>query len=189
MGQCGNQEDGSPGCLVAGNAALLLGRTLIGGRVWDVMRVVDAVETYFSDRITMEGSLLMGLSGGGTATYYTACLEPRFSCYMPAGAVCTYKDSIVAMQHCTCNYIPGIAKWFDMGDLAAMIAPRKLVIVHGKDDPIFPIEGTEECFRIIQELYHTAGAADHCELVVGDGPHRFFEAEAWPAVLNMLEHN
>ena len=185
FGQCGGTENG-PQCIRPVLTALLLGRTMIGERVWDVMKAVDAVEANFADIVTMDGSVLVGLSGGGTATYYTACLEHRFSAYMPAGAVCTYLDSIVNIHHCSCNYVPGIAKYFDMGDMAVMIAPKKLVVVTGDEDPIFPIAGVEKSYAIIRKLYAGIGAEENCTLVVGHGGHRFYAAEAWPAMKAML---
>lgn len=185
FGLCGGTERG-PACERPAMTAMLLGRTLIGERVWDVMRVVDAMEAHFGDLITMKGSVLMGNSGGGTATYYTACLEHRFDGFMPSCAVCTYHDSIVVTHHCTCNYVPGIARYFDMGDLAVMIAPKKLVVVCGKEDGIFPIHGVRETFGIIEGLYHASDATGNCALVVGEGGHRFYADAAWPVMKGLL---
>ena len=187
FGVCGGTQHG-PACERPAMTALLLGRTLIGERVWDVMRVLDAMETHFGDLITMEGSVLMGNSGGGTATYYTACLEHRFDGFMPSCALCTYRDSIVNIHHCTCNYVPRIARYFDMGDLAVMIAPKKLVVVCGKDDNIFPLHGVRETFGIIGTLYEASDAPDGCALVVGEGGHRFYADDAWPVMKELLRN-
>ena len=127
FGQCGGTEKG-PACDRPVMTALMLGRTVIGERIWDISRAVDAVLDRFGDLVTMEKSVLVGNSGGGTTTYYAACLENRFAGYMPSCAVCTYHDSIISLHHCSCNYVPRIQKYFDMGDLAAMIAPKKLVV-------------------------------------------------------------
>ena len=164
----------------------MLGRTLIGERVWDVMRVLDAMEAHFSDLVTLKGSVLMGNSGGGTATYYTACLEHRFDGFMPSCALCTYRDSIIDIHHCTCNYIPRIARYFDMGDLAVLIAPKKLVVVSGEEDPIFPLSGVREVYAEIQRLYRGMGAPEGCALVVGQGDHRFYADKAWPVMKSLL---
>ncbi len=185
FGQCGGTDNG-PACLRPSSQALLLGRCTVGERVWDVSRVLDAVEKHFSDILTLDGSVCVGNSGGGTATYYTACLEPRFSAYMPSCAVCTFYDSIISIHHCICNYVPGIFRYFDMGDMAIMIAPRKLVVVCGKDDPIFPLHGVQETYKIIENCYRYAGAPENCKLVVGDGPHRFFADDAWPVMKKLL---
>ena len=188
FGLCGGTEYG-PACDRPAMTALLLGRTLIGERVWDVMRVLDAVEAHFSHVATLEGSVLTGNSGGGTATYYTACLEHRFAGFMPSCAVCTYHDSIVVTHHCTCNYIPRAARYFDMGDLAILIAPRKLVVVCGRYDDIFPLHGVISTFDTIKRLYTTSGAEDACALVIGEEGHRFYADAAWPVMHSLLERN
>jgi hypothetical protein len=149
-------------------------------------RVLDAVLETWGAYVTMENSVLMGNSGGGTATWYTACLEHRFAVYMPSCAVCTFRDSIIAMQHCSCNYVPNLAKWMDMGDMAVMIAPKKLVIVCGKDDPIFPLHGVKETWETVKNLYAAAGTPDNCRLVIGEGSHRFYADDAWPVVKELL---
>ena len=58
FGQCGGTEQG-PACIRPAMEALLMGRTLIGERVWDVMRVVDAIEAHFGDLITMEDNMVL----------------------------------------------------------------------------------------------------------------------------------
>ncbi|MBQ8187204.1 MAG: hypothetical protein IJX93_10395 [Clostridia bacterium] len=185
FGLCGGTEKG-PACERPVMTALLLGRTVIGERIWDISRAVDAVLLHFADLVTMEGSVLTGNSGGGTTTYYAACLEHRFDGYMPSCAVCTYHDSIVSLHHCSCNYVPGIAKYFDMGDLAAMIAPKKLVVVCGKDDNIFPLGGVKETYGIIESMYESAGASGNTALVIGDGGHRFYADSGWAAMKTLL---
>ena len=73
-----------------------------------------------------------------------------------------------------------------MGDLAVMIAPKKLVVVCGKDDDIFPLHGVKETFGIIEDLYKASGEPDGCALVVGEGGHRFYADDAWPLMKEML---
>lgn len=172
-------------CLHPTLTAFLLGRTMIGERVWDISRAVDILENF--PEIDMERIGIVGQSGGGTATYYAACLDPRFKVIMPSGCVCTFRDSITAMAHCACNYIPGIAKYMDMGDLAALIAPRKLIVVAGNDDPIFPISGVKEAFSTIEKIYAKVGAEENCRLVVGEGAHRFYADNSWPAFRELAD--
>ena len=186
FGLCGGTEHG-PACERPAMTALLMGRTLVGERVWDIMRILDAIETHFADTVTLKGSVLMGNSGGGTATFYTACLEHRFDGFMPSCAISTYHDSIIALHHCTCNYIPRIAQYFDMGDLAILIAPKKLVVVCGAHDEIFPLHGVHKMFDIMKDLYRASGAEDACALVVGAEGHRFYADDAWPVMHRLLK--
>ena len=86
------------------------------------------------------------------------------------------------MRHCCCNYIPHIGEYFDTGDLAGLIAPRKLVVVNGAEDTIFPKKGVDETMETIRSLYRSAGAPDNVCLVTGSGGHRFYADLAWPEI-------
>ena len=158
-------------CLYTAMTALLSGRTLIGERVWDVSKAIDSLSAF--DGLDLDDISCVGNSGGGTATYYSACFDTRIKVAIPSCAVCTYRDSIGDMWHCTCNYVPKAAKYFDMGELAALIAPRKLMVVNGKIDPIFPIEGTREVYSVIEKIYKKAGAEGNCELLEHEREHYF----------------
>lgn len=179
MGECGSKPDGHPNCNHPALQAILLGRTLIGERCHDVSCVIDAVEAHFP-MIDMDRISMMGNSGGGTTTIYATALDTRIKAAMPSCALCGYYASIGAMQHCDCNYIPGIMNHFDMGDLAAMIAPRPLTVVNGVTDASFPIESAKEQVAIARRVYEALGAGDKIAHVIGHEGHRFYKAPAWP---------
>ncbi|MBQ3133628.1 MAG: acetylxylan esterase [Clostridia bacterium] len=188
MGEAGHNDAGLPGCCTTGHAlpTLLLGRTPIGERVWDVMRLIDVLLTHFAEYIDADNILCIGNSGGGTAAFYAACLDDRISLAVPSCGVCTYEDSIIAIHHCSCNYVPDIRRYFNMGDLGCLIAPRDLVVVCGIKDDIFPVAGVEETFHTICQGYRAVGRADRCRLVKGDGGHRFYPDDAWPVILELM---
>ena len=150
------------------------------------MRLIDVIETELTAYADPKNIICLGNSGGGTATFYAACMEPRIRIAVPSCAVCTYEDSIMAMHHCACNYIPSIRKYFEMGDLGCLIAPRGLVVVSGKEDKIFPIHGAKASFDVIRSAYEKAGKADLCHMVVGNGGHQFYPVEAWPVIQQLL---
>jgi cephalosporin-C deacetylase-like acetyl esterase len=165
-------------CHHASMNSLLLGRTMIGERVWDVMRAIDALGHFSGLDLSRIGC--MGNSGGGTITYFSACMDERISAAMPSCYVCTFRDSIGKIDHCACNYVPRVLEFFEMGDLACLIAPRPLVVVAGAQDRIFPIAAVRETFARIQEIYRAAGAPERCRLVVGSEGHQFYPEQAWP---------
>lgn len=181
FGECGGNESG-PNCFESAMTTLLLGRTTVAERVWDTMRLIDLLVTEFADRIDTDCICLMGNSGGGTATAYTAALEDRLALAMPSCAVSTYKDSIGAMRHCACNYVPHIAEYFDMGDLICMSAPTSYIQVNGKEDTIFPIEGAKAMFAQGKKGFDALGAGDRTAHIIGDGGHRFYADDSWPTV-------
>ena len=168
-------------CTEAAKIAILCGRTVIGERVWDAMRILDAVLENF-DFIDENNIVCTGNSGGGTASYYLACIDERITVAAPSCSVCSYEASIAAMPHCMCNHIPYIRKYFEMGDLAGLIAPRKLVIAAGRKDEIFPEKGTLECFETVKRLYATAGVPDLCALLFGEGGHYNYADLLWEKI-------
>ncbi len=178
----GSTQNGNPDCRQASMRAVMLGRTLVGERVWDIMRLIDALQETFTDLIDKDKIMCLGNSGGGTATIYAAAMDERIKIAAPSCAVCRYADSIGAMLHCECNYVPNIAKDFDMGDLCAMTAPRTLVVINGISDGIFPINGAKACVAVGMEAYKSVGAEKNLIHVIGEGGHRFYADPAWPHI-------
>ena len=181
--RCFGERGGNPrpDCHGAALTALLTGRTLIGGRVWDIMRAIDVIEKLYSDRCDCDRIWCMGNSGGGTATIYAFALEDRIKAAIPSCAFCSFEASIGSLPHCECNYVPGIAKYFDMAELVGMAAPKPVVIVSGMTDGIFPIEGAESEFRRLERLYAASGAKGKAVHVKGSEGHRFYASQAWEA--------
>lgn len=186
FGECGGDKDG-PCCEKSNYPNFFLGRTTIGERVWDIMRLIDVLEDNFSDVVNLDNICCMGNSGGGTATAYVAALEDRIKLAMPSCGLCTYKDSIGAMQHCTCNYVPHIAEYFDMDDIIKMAYPKYYIQVNGAEDNIFPLFGAKEVFEKAQKVYADNGFGDRIVHVVGDGGHRFFADDSWPYVHKFIK--
>lgn len=188
MGASGQNENGKPACISQNEAmaSLLIGRTAIGERVWDIQRLIDVIENHLTEYADINKIICMGNSGGGTATFYASCMDERIYLSMPSCALCTYDDSIIAMYHCPCNFVPGIRNYFDMGDLGGLIAPRRFVNVNGKDDGIFPIDGAKKTFELIKSVYEKTGKEYLCRWVIGNGGHQFYPDDAWPVVHELL---
>ena len=185
FGECGGSAEG-PRCFESTMTAFLMGKTTIGERVWDVSRLIDVIENDFADKVDTKNICCMGNSGGGTATIYVAALEDRIKLAMPSCAMCTYKDSIGAMSHCSCNYVPNIALHFEMSDLLAMACPKYYIQVSGKDDRIFPIDAATDVFNKGKKAYAVNNFEDRCTLVIGHEGHRFYADDAWPIVHKYL---
>ena len=169
------------GCQDAAMHALMLGRTLLGERVYDVDRGIDYLAT--RDDVDMKRIGVMGNSGGGTISVFSSALLPRISFAMPSCYFCTFRDSIMSIGHCVDNYLPGLLKYAEMPDIMGLFAPKPVVIVAGQHDEIFPIRATRKAFRDLKKIYTAAGARNRCHLVVGNEGHRFYADAAWP-VLN-----
>jgi dienelactone hydrolase len=174
----------SNGCHDAAMQGLLLGRTLIGQRVFDVDRGID----YLAQRGDADMARLgvMGNSGGGTVTLFAAALLPRVQIAMPSCYFCSFRASIMSMHHCMCNYVPRLFQYAEMGDVLGLFAPRPVIVVAGRQDTIFPLPGVRKQFAHLRRIYTAAGAADRCRLVIGPEGHRFYADLAWPRAQKAL---
>lgn len=181
----GTVSENTNRCHQVSMQALMIGRTLLGERAHDVSCLIDALSDFAECDLDKIG--LMGNSGGGTATFYTACVEPRIKIIMPSCSFCSLHASIFSLHHCTCNYIPDLYRYFEMGDLALLIAPRPLIVVCGKDDQIFPLDGVKSAYEQARAIYESLGAADNCCLIIGNEGHRFYADPSWPVYAAMLE--
>ena len=157
---------------------LLVGRTPIGDRVWDVMKILDwALEEF---PIDMDAVIVTGNSGGGTTTLFSGAMDERIKYSLPGSYFCTFVASIGNITHCDCNYIPGILDLGEMGDVAGLTAPRVFRAINGVEDRIFPIAGTRTAYEDVKEIYTAAGVPDNCSLYEGPEGHRYYKAGIWP---------
>lgn len=183
----GEQKTGVPGgamCHQVAMQSLMVGRTLLGERIHDIRTLVENLGQF--DELDTERVGIMGTSGGGTASYYAAALIPEIKAVLAACSFNRYDASIMSLFHCSCNYIPGIAKYMEMEDLATLIAPRQLLVVNGRVDEIFPIQAAQSAFETVKKIYQAAGAPQNCHMVIGEYGHYFCENDAWPVFEKML---
>ena len=172
-------------CEYTAHYALMLGRTILGERMVDVSRAIDALETF--PQCDMDKILITGNSGGGTMSFYAATYDERIKLSVPSCAFCTYEDSIMNWYHCSCNFIPSSYLWFEMQDLACLIAPRRLAIVSGVEDHIFPIGGVERGYETVKSVFADAGVPDSCRLVTTPKGHWWCEDIIWSTIKEECE--
>jgi dienelactone hydrolase len=168
-------------CRALSSFTMLTGKTVIGLRVWDVMRTIDYIRDRLEPMVTGIGCL--GLSAGGTTTLFATALEPRITAAVVSGYFNTFRDSIMATVHCECNYIPRIATYAEMSDIAGLIAPRPLLIEMGTEDRYFPVHATEIAYRELTLVYELLGVQERLDKDIFPGPHAFSgrKAFAWLA--------
>jgi dienelactone hydrolase len=171
-------------CDPAAGGALLVGQTMIGWRVWDVVRALD----YIAARSELDQSRVgcMGISGGGTVTVFATALDPRIRAALVSGYLNTFRDSIGGLAHCIDNYVPGILNWAEMHDVAGLIAPRPLFVESGEKDNIFPIRASIECFNEVRRIYSVFDAADRVEQEVFPAEHLFWGKRGIPFLARHL---
>ena len=55
------------------------------------------------------------------------------------------------MNHCSCNYVPKLAEYFDMGDLMAMAYPKYYIQVSGMEDNISTIFYDDDSWPVVHK--------------------------------------
>jgi dienelactone hydrolase len=157
-------------CLHTALLAFHLGGTALGLRVQDGRRLVDYLETRRDLDTRRLGA--MGISGGGMHTLFSTALDSRIKACVVSGYFSTFRDSILALQHCVCNFVPGLHRFGEMPDVAALIAPRPFLIEAGTRDPIFPIRAVRRSLARIRSIYRVFGAEARVRADIFEGRHR-----------------
>ena len=164
--------------------SLMFGTTVIGQRVLDLVRTLDML----ADRDDVDASAIgiFGISGGATASLFASAVDDRFAAVALSGYVTSFRASVLSMEHCICNVVPGLLADAEMVDIALSLTPRPLLLEAGRSDPIFPIAAAEAAARRIREGYTALGAGDRFELDVFDGGHEVSGARAFDFLTRWL---
>jgi dienelactone hydrolase len=115
---------------------------------------------------------VMGLSGGGTMTLWSALTDARFKaaeiiCYSDLWAAFGIRD----INYCGMQVAPGLYQLVDLPDLQGLLAPKPLLIDIGVRDACFRVETALECFKKLKAIYQAAGASARLELDLHPGAH------------------
>lgn len=152
---------------------LSLGYTPAGVEVWNAMRALD----YMQGRPEVDGKRigLTGISGGGAMTWYTAAVDERVAAAVPVCSTFTFGSQAgqwLASGQCDCIYYHNTYLQ-DFPAVAALIAPRPLLILSGRKDTIFPPDGYHEAFRRVRRIYdlYAGAASDRVRELDDDVPH------------------
>lgn len=166
--------------------ALMMGATTMGRRVWDAMRIID----YLSTRSDVDYSRIgmMGISGGGATTLFTSALDDRIKVTVVSGYLNTFRDSILSIDHCIDNYVPGILRYCEMYDVAALIAPRPLLIESGSKDTLFPIKTAMYAYEQVRRAYILLNAEDRIEADFFEGIHEIGGSKSYDFVAEWLKN-
>jgi hypothetical protein len=77
------------------------------------------------------------------------------------------------MYHCECNYVPGMLEVAEMGDIAALIAPRPFCAINGEKDDIYPVAYAREQYEVVRKAYELHNASHACQLSIHPGVHAY----------------
>lgn len=156
-----------------------IGIPVLGMLGWDLMRCVDFLKEYTitkkDARWSPERIIAFGFSGGAMQSLYLSALDDRIHATFLSGYMYGFRDSLLRMnRNCSCNYVPHLMEHFDMGDIASLIAPRRLMIQSCREDRLAGVRGlinVQEQVDIIRANYAVTGNTEHVQQDIEDGPH------------------
>lgn len=127
----------------------------------------------------------MGISGGGLVSLFLGALDERVAVTVVSGYFNTFANSVLAIDHCIDNFVPGLLKLCEMYDLAGLTAPRALFVESGTEDQIFPLESFKIAVEQAQLIYRESAVPDAFGYEVFEGGHQFYGRGAF-AFMNRI---
>ena len=162
---------------------LLAGRTATGERVWDMQRMLDWALAL--PEVDSSHTLMMGNSGGGMVTMFTAACDERIDIAVPSCSFAPTVSEAGYIFHCDCNMVPGLMDLGGLPGVCGLIAPRYLLAVNGREDALFSEQAVERGASAVRRLYTAASCPERFEHRWGPEGHRFYKERMWPFVLAM----
>lgn len=164
-------------CTHAAMLAFHLGISVVGMRVHDGRRLVDYLETRRDLDTRRLGT--MGISGGGMHAFFSTCLDERIQACVVSGYYSTFQDSVLAMHHCACNFVPGLAQFGEMQDLVGLVAPRPILVEAATRDPIFPLAAVRKGVAGARAVYGVFGCRERVNTDYFEGRHQISGRKAY----------
>jgi len=181
---------------------------------WDVMRLVDYLET--RDDVDPKRIGLIGTSKGGIEAYLAAAADVRIAAAVSFIGVQNFgwalennswqsrvgtirnafdaaaKEGGVASPDAAFarafydRVAPGLAGQFDGPAMLPLIAPRPLLIVNGDSDDRTPLPGLKRCTDAAEQAYRDAGAAERFVVRIQDNTGHKVTPESRQAAIEWL---
>src|SRR5438093_3884577 len=155
--------------------------------VWDVMRLIDYLET--RDDVDPKRIGVIGISKGGMETYLAAAADPRIAVAIPCSSVqrCRWaldnnrwqarvgtiqpavqgaaqSDRVALNAKFVRTFydrvVPGVYSEFDGPAILPLIAPRPLMVINGDSDSLTPLAGVMLAANSASDAYAKAGAKE-----------------------------
>ena len=148
------------------------GYTPAGVEAWNCIRALDYLETRKEVDAAKIGAT--GRSGGGAYSWWVAALDDRIKAAAPVAGITDLHNHVVdgvVEGHCDCMYMVNTYRW-DYGQVAALVAPRPLLLANTDNDTIFPLDGVMRIHSQLSRLYKLLGAKESLGLIISPGGHK-----------------
>jgi dienelactone hydrolase len=153
--------------------ATMAGIVPLERNLWDLARALDVLGSHPLVDPARVGAA--GLSYGGTCTLFLAALDERVRVAIVSGYLSSWRAAhTVPWNMCGSQVVPGQLGAIEHVDIAALIAPRALLVESGTEDAIFPAAAARETVERLRPLYERLGAPAALAHEVFEGDHRWY---------------
>ncbi len=138
--------------------------TPLGLQLWNSIRALDFVAAL--DGVDQERLGITGASGGGTQTFLLTAVDDRVHYAAPVNMV-----SAIMQGGCICENAPGLRiRTFNV-EIAAMAAPRPMILISGPHDWTKNVHNEE--YPAIRRIYELYGKPDNVTNTVVNAEHNY----------------
>ena len=136
----------------------------LGLQLWNSIRVVDFLQSL--EDVDPERIAMTGASGGGTQTFLLTAVDDRVKVSAPVNMI-----SAIMQGGCVCENAPNLRLEAFNVDIAAMMAPRPMLMVSATRD--WTKNTLQEEFPAVRRIYELYGKAGNLETVQVDADHNY----------------
>jgi len=148
------------------------GYTPAGVEAWNCIRAMDYLQT--RKEVDKDRIGVTGISGGGAYSWWLSAADDRIKVAVPVAGITDLQNHVVdgcVEGHCDCMYILNTYRW-DYPLVAALVAPRPLLISNSDKDTIFPLDGVLRVHEKVRRIYTLYNAENNLGLHITEGPHK-----------------
>ena len=138
--------------------------TPLGLQLWNSIRALDFVESL--PEVDRARVAVTGASGGGTQAFLLAAVDGRVSAAAPVNMV-----SFIMQGGCVCENAPGLRIGTSNVEIAAMMAPRPMLLVSATGDWTRNVPREE--YPAVRSIYQLYGKAGNVSVVQFQAEHNF----------------
>ena len=169
-GPGGPDEVGTAGEMTAAKFNLWVGRSLWGMMLRDDLMALD----YLAARPEVDAKRIgvTGMSLGATRAWWLMALDERLKTGVAVACLTRYQNLAAhgeLKEHGIYYFVPGMLNHFDTEAVIALIAPRPVLFMNGRDDPGSPTDGIEIIENAARPAWQLAGADANFQSIIFPG--------------------
>ncbi|WP_408616165.1 dienelactone hydrolase family protein [Celerinatantimonas sp. MCCC 1A17872] len=142
-----------------------LGRSLAGNMAYEDMRAFDFLRS--RPEVDSKRVAIVGFSMGAYRAWQLAALRPQAVATVVDSWMGTYQglmvpgNNVLRGQSSFYMLHPGLAKWMDIPDEAAIYAPKPMLIFNGGKDHLFPEAAVKDAYAKLHKIWNSQNAGSN----------------------------